>query len=87
MLIFFLKKEWFEKIKAGTKTIEYREVKPYWEKRLKNIQPGTPCQFRLGYTKTKINATITKIEIVPGLNTDLQIDTDVYAIHFKKENS
>lgn len=34
MLIFTLKKEWYEKIKSGEKTIEYREVKPYWTKRL-----------------------------------------------------
>ena len=33
MLIFTLKKEWYEKIKSGEKTIEYREVKPYWSKR------------------------------------------------------
>ena len=34
MLIFPLKKEWYEKIKSGEKTIEYREVKPYWTERL-----------------------------------------------------
>ena len=34
MLIFPLKKEWYEKIKSGEKTIEYREVKPYWTKRI-----------------------------------------------------
>lgn len=34
MLIFPLKKHWYEKIKSGEKTVEYREVKPYWEKRL-----------------------------------------------------
>lgn len=34
MLIFPLKKEWYEKIKSGEKTIEYREVKDYWTKRL-----------------------------------------------------
>ena len=34
MLIFTLKKEWYEKIKSGEKTIEYREVKPYWIKRI-----------------------------------------------------
>ncbi len=33
MLIFPLKKQWYEKIKSGEKTIEYREVKPYWCKR------------------------------------------------------
>lgn len=34
MLIFPLKKQWYEKIKSGEKTIEYREVKPYWNKRI-----------------------------------------------------
>ena len=34
MLIFPLKKQWYEKIKSGEKTVEYREVKPYWGKRL-----------------------------------------------------
>lgn len=34
MLIFPLKKEWYEKIKSGEKTIEYREVKPYWNRRI-----------------------------------------------------
>ena len=36
MLTSNLKKEWFEKIKSGQKTHEYREVKPYWTKRLTN---------------------------------------------------
>lgn len=34
MLIFPLKKEWYEKIKSGEKTVEYRELKPYWNGRL-----------------------------------------------------
>ena len=34
MLTFNLKKEWFEKIKSGEKTHEYRECKPYWRKRI-----------------------------------------------------
>lgn len=34
MLIFPLEKEWYKKIKSGEKTIEYREVKPYWSKRI-----------------------------------------------------
>lgn len=34
MLVFILKKQWYEKIKSGEKTIEYREVKPYWIKRI-----------------------------------------------------
>ena len=34
MLIFNLKKQWFDKIKSGEKTHEYRECKPYWQKRI-----------------------------------------------------
>ena len=36
MLIFPLKKEWYEKIKSGEKTVEYREAKPYWTYRIGN---------------------------------------------------
>jgi hypothetical protein len=31
-----LKKKWFDLIASGEKSIEYRERKPYWEKRLLN---------------------------------------------------
>ncbi len=37
MLTFNLKKEWYEKIRSGEKRIEYREVKPYWTKRIENL--------------------------------------------------
>lgn len=121
MLIFSMKKEWYEKIKNGEKTIEYREVKPYWIKRIFNeierklidIYPSCKKQlqffsyqeflelqkigsvvfeppdkftlqglFRLGYGAEKLFATITKIEIVNGKDTDLHIDKQVYAMHF-----
>ena len=29
-----LKAQWYEMIESGVKTEEYREIKPYWEKRL-----------------------------------------------------
>lgn len=102
MLIFPLKKQWYEKIKSGEKTIEYREVKPYWTKRLEKpygqlfyawsgelpsypveFERGLfPCVFRLGYTKKRMAAFITKIVIVDGNDTDLHIDKPVYAIYF-----
>ena len=122
MLIFPLKKEWYEKIRSGEKRIEYREVKPYWEKRIysdvknflgalfgANIKqekvsfrrylelidnlPLVPkdgimpngdtwkSKLRLGYTNRYMTANITKIEVVDGKDTDLHIDTPVYAIH------
>lgn len=50
-----LMKNWFDEILAGTKTIEYREIKPYWTKRLVNAE-GKPIHydlilFRNGYSK------------------------------------
>lgn len=93
MLIFPLKKEWYEKIKNGEKTVEYREVKDYWRKRLTlNIhllkQSGYKCIcfMQLGYNpKTRLKAVISKIEIIDGKDTDLKIDKPVYAIHFELE--
>ena len=102
MLIFPLKKEWYEKIKSGEKTIEYREVKPYWIKRIEkelglnqyelyNVMFPTipvPVKLRLGYTKKYMKAFVNKIEIVDGKDTDLHIDKPVYAIYLSdvKEN-
>jgi hypothetical protein len=90
---FPLKKEWYEKIKSGEKTIEYREVKPYWTARLYNEFgffpeqlpegfdfPRRDCFLGLGYTGKYLHAIITKIEIVDGKGTDLCIDAPVYAI-------
>lgn len=94
-MTFNFKKEWFEKIARNEKIIEYREVKPYWTKRLKwlldNMEKNDgssyigSCLFVLGYTKKKILASVTKIEIVDGKDTDLHIDKPVYAIHFELE--
>lgn len=36
MLVLPIKKKWFEMIKAGEKLEEYREIKPYYDKRLLN---------------------------------------------------
>lgn len=95
MLTFNLKKQWYKKIRSGEKTIEYRKVKPYWTKRLGNINDGSAafvwvqfasadrpkCILRLGYTKRHMTAEVTEIEIVDGKDTDLHIDKPVYAIH------
>lgn len=60
MLIFSLKKEWYEKIKNYEKTVEYREVKNYWTKRFYkwckqqwesiNIFDGMVLKFPLTYS-------------------------------------
>lgn len=35
MLILLIKKKWFDMIKSGEKKEDYREIKPYYDKRLK----------------------------------------------------
>ena len=58
-----LKREWFEAIEAGTKSIEYRTYNEYWLNRLS--KPFTEVIFQLGYQKDapRIMARIQKIEI------------------------
>jgi len=59
-----LKCKWFNMIKAGIKKEEYREIKPFWKKRLRNIALKTNLStiyegfqrydrlvFTLGYPK------------------------------------
>ena len=50
-----LHKRWFDEILAGTKKIEYRDIKPYWTKRLFNDDGSSrkfdEIYFRNGYSK------------------------------------
>lgn len=89
MLTFNLKKVWFDKIKSGEKTHEYREVKPYWTTRLnnfvcKNFPASLIVEFKKGYSKEKgLYARIINISKINGKHTDLALDKDVYDIEFE----
>lgn len=98
MLIIPLKKELYEKIKSGEKTIVYREATPYLERKLweslmnavpydyqelKDLLPPIYCCFQLGYKPaTRIKAQIKTVEVVDGKDTYLNVDKPVYEIHF-----
>lgn len=45
-----LKKKWFDMIDSGEKKEEYREIKPYWNKRFVDKKFDV-VQFRNGYSK------------------------------------
>lgn len=78
-LILNLKKEWYDQIASGEKTVEYRKLSSYWEGRLCEPQPrhgfwacGRPfrdfdvVEFRHGYTKTgAIVRNFVKIDVGP----------------------
>lgn len=90
-LILHLKYEYYAMIQSGIKTIEYREYKPYWQKRLKNKKE---IIFIAGYKKCNLpdlKATIDTVHVIPY--TDLPDyaqklfknlnHKDFYAIKFK----
>jgi hypothetical protein len=43
-----LKRQWFAEIVAGKKRVEYREIKPYWTKRLKRVRMPFKLVLRNG---------------------------------------
>jgi len=60
-----LKKQWFDMIKSGEKREEYREIKPYWDKRLNKSYDV--IRFRNGYSKGSPVITVEIKEILTGL--------------------
>ena len=72
-----LKAKWYEMIESGVKTEEYREIKPYWSKRLLGLDAPlfshrygyqqcnekgyTHVRFRYGYTKRTMLREIESI--------------------------
>lgn len=61
-----LKKEWFAMIASGKKLEEYREIKPYWNKRLLNREYDA-IQFRNGYHRNAPTMIVELKEIFSGL--------------------
>ena len=94
MIVLHMKKVWFEKIKTGEKTHEYRECEK--NKFLEKFVGTTESQiirFDLGYCgidehKKQIFATMKSIKrLESGKNTDLAIDAPVYDIEFELLNA
>lgn len=73
-----IEREWLKRIIAGTKKNEYREIKPYWTKRLKAI--GRPFELRL------INGMHRPIpEVTVRIDTvRTKGDSGQYALHIEK---
>lgn len=92
-IVFNLKKEWYDRIANGDKTVEYRAVTPYWHARLvKGIRNFTGvltpkdwfAVFRLGYSSRHpdIVRRITKIDIGPCPYDGW--DGEYFRIHFEE---
>lgn len=77
-----LKSKWFDKIASGEKTSEYRECKPYWNKRFCGLEtanmkivcyPYNTVVFHRGYTATTMEFRIIEIKTITEPN-DLGLD-------------
>jgi len=60
-----LKKKWFDMILSGRKPEEYREIKPYWNKRL--LKSYDAIRFKNGYSKDSPWMIIELQETLIGL--------------------
>lgn len=91
-----VKGEWFDKIKSGEKSHEFRERNSYWDQRLeKSLYPiewengvrfkstdYKVVRFRRGYAKDaeRMSFSIKSIGIVDGRDTDLHVADCVFDI-------
>jgi hypothetical protein len=68
MLTLPIKKKWFDLIKSGEKTTEYREFKKYYETRLKGLGSGCVLKLRNGYSSKSpsIDIIIDYIDVIKG---------------------
>lgn len=59
MLTLPIKRKWFDMIKSGVKTEEYREIKPYYKSRFRvfDFDRLVAVKFRNGYTKNSSSIT------------------------------
>ena len=95
MAISFYYIYWFEEIKSGRKTHEYRQATHYWDKRIHWIKDAFELKsyghndvfiptviFQRAYRKNPERMTfeIKDICLVDGKNTDLHIDGLVFDI-------
>lgn len=66
-----LKKKWFDMHLSGEKNIDYRDIKPYWTKRLFN-KDGSPKDYDVivmknGYSKNAPELTAVFLGVYEGV--------------------
>ena len=61
-----LKRKWFDMVASGEKKEEYREIKPYWNKRIW-YKRHNAITFRNGYSKDSPRVTVHLIAVTRGI--------------------
>ena len=55
-------KKWFDQILEGSKKIEYRDIKPYWTKRLLD-EKGMPKKFDIIFFRNGYSRDCRKMKV------------------------
>ena len=82
-----LKDIWFDKIKSGVKTHEYREYKDFWIKRLSLPNQYSYVEFQKAYRKNpeRMKFEIKSIKVLDAKSAnDLGIQSPVFDIELGK---
>ena len=58
-----IKRQYLREIVAGTKKTEYREIKPYWDKRLANYEAPFLLRLINGMSKEAPEATVEVVKV------------------------
>jgi hypothetical protein len=73
-----IEREWLAKIIAGTKKIEYRQIKPYWTKRFARV--SVPFELRL---LNGMNSPVPEVTVlIHRITKDRRAGE--YRLHIKK---
>lgn len=73
-----IEREWLAQIVAGTKKIEYRQIKPYWTKRFAKV--SLPFELRL---RNGMNPLVPEVTVlIHGITKDRRASE--YRLHIKK---
>ena len=75
--------KWYEMIEGGEKLEEYRENKPYWQKRLLSGKYDA-VKFRYGYTTRTMTFRIKEIRLGKGKEEWGAGDDEVFIIELGK---
>ncbi len=68
-----LKRKWYDMISSGEKTEEYREIKPYWTKRLKDFLVEKPFDYIIFKNGYNSNSPEMKVELL-----DINFGVSIY---------
>ncbi len=65
-----IKQQWLVEILAGRKTIEYREIKPYWTKKLQAVSVPFDLRMINGMRSRAPEAAVRIIKVIKNLRSN-----------------